>query len=197
MPHESPAPDGGGHPQRERNRRNRPWFVAGLVLLLAAAGFALLRSGVIGPGRTGSALGPLAVPGRAAPDFTLYDLDGKRVELASLKGTPVFLNFWTTWCPPCRQEMPELQRFYAKHGKEVAVLAVNIQESEKTVRTFMDENGYRFPVPMDTKGAVTERYLVRSIPTSIVIDKRGIVRARHLGPLTLEGMEQLLARAIR
>lgn len=139
---------------------------------------------------------PAAEVGRQAPDFTLPTVEGKTVTLSSLKGKPVILSFWATWCPPCREEMPAIEEFYRLKGREVEVLAVNLTASEKSpgaVREFLRENAYTFPVLLDGKGEVAGLYLVRAIPTTFFLDENGTIRQKHTGPLTLQAMLEALA----
>ncbi|MFZ5631689.1 MAG: TlpA family protein disulfide reductase [Bacillota bacterium] len=135
--------------------------------------------------------------GQLAPDFTLTGPDGKEVSLSSFRGKPVMLNFWATWCPPCKEEMPAIQKFFTQRGQEMQVLAVNLTVSEKApdqVGDFLKSNGYTFPVLLDKKGDTARQYLVRYIPTTYFIDKRGIIRDKHTGPLTPDMLEAFYAR---
>jgi len=135
--------------------------------------------------------------GETAPDFTLEDLDGNKVSLKDFKGEKiVYLNFWATWCPPCRMEMPDLNRLYEEYKDEdVIVLAVNLGESEKIVREFIEENQYTFPVLLDKSQKVGINYNTFAIPTSVIIDKEGVVRVYVPGLLTYEEMKEALDSA--
>ena len=109
-------------------------------------------------------------------DFTLPTLAGEQVTLSSLKGKVVFLNFWATWCPPCRAEMPSMERLYAKFkDKNFDILAVNLQEEPKPVKDFLTKNKLTFPVVLDTNGKIGSVYGVRGIPTTYLIDKEGFI----------------------
>ncbi|WP_051276506.1 TlpA family protein disulfide reductase [Desulfovirgula thermocuniculi] len=173
-------------------------FLLGAVLLLAVACWPVKEGGKEDPGREASKeTVPGAEVGRQAPDFTLPAPDGKKVTLSSLRGKPVVLNFWATWCPPCREEMPAIQEFYRQKGREVEVLAVNLTSSERSpgaVQEFLKENGYTFPVLLDGRGEVAGLYLVRAIPTTFFLDGDGVIRYRHTGPLTLQDMLEILAK---
>ncbi|MGA9289936.1 MAG: redoxin domain-containing protein [Anaerobacillus sp.] len=131
-----------------------------------------------------------------AADFTLTTLDGKEVSLSDYKGKPVFLNFWATWCPPCKEEMPDIQSFSDVHGEDVTVISVNFTKFEpnkKAIPTFVESNHLQFPILMDREGKVGENlYQVISMPTSFMIDSEGIIREKRVGPLTLEDMESWL-----
>lgn len=131
---------------------------------------------------------------RRAPDFALYDVDGQVVQLSDFKGEkPVFINFWATWCPPCRREMPAMQRLHEQQGDEVHILAVNYLESRAQVTAFLDEMQLDFPVLMDVRGDVNGRYGIWSYPTSLFVDRDGVVRGRFIGELTSEMMEEFVA----
>lgn len=130
---------------------------------------------------------------RRAPDFTLYDNRGRVVQLSDFKNEkPVFINFWATWCPPCRREMPAMQDLYERRGAEVEILAVNYLESRPQVAEFMHELELDFPVLMDVNGDVNGRYSVWSYPTSVFVDRDGIVRGRFIGELTVQMMEEFV-----
>ncbi|MFN8470780.1 MAG: redoxin domain-containing protein [Anaerolineae bacterium] len=121
---------------------------------------------------------PLHV-GEVPPDFTLKDLDGKTWTVSELKGKPVVLNFWATWCAPCKFEMPALQSIYQKYkDKGLVVLAVDIKtdNGEAAVRKYQQEIGMTFPIVMDTTGETENNYRVRAYPTSFFIGKDGKLR---------------------
>ena len=121
-------------------------------------------------------------PDTAAPNFTLRSLKGRDVSLEDLKGQVVFLNFWATWCPPCRNEMPSMEKLYQRmEGRAFTMLAVDLQENEDQVRSFVETAGYSFPVLLDPSGRTGAAYQVSGIPTTYIIDKRGNVLARVVG----------------
>jgi peroxiredoxin len=127
--------------------------------------------------------------GNVAPDFQLQTLAGETVKLSDYKGQRVMLNFWATWCPPCRAEMPDMEKFYQKKG--VAILAVNLTETEATmqdIHDFVDEFGVTFPILLDKKIEVATTYQIGPIPTSYMIDSDGIIRYKTLGALNYEMM---------
>jgi peroxiredoxin len=117
-----------------------------------------------------------------APDFSLKNLEGEAVNLENLKGKIVFLNFWATWCPACRDEMPSMEKLYTKFkDKDFIMLAVNLREKPKTVRSFKEEYRLNFPILLDTDGSVSYRYGVRSIPATFLIDREGHLIGRAVG----------------
>jgi peroxiredoxin len=124
------------------------------------------------------------VSGAPAPDFTLTDLQGREVSLASFRGKRVMLNFWATWWPACRGERSALQQAYEQYqGQGVVILSVDIGETSEAVRTFAQKQGLTFLILSDQKSAVARQYLVRSIPTTFFIDPDGVIRVRHSGAL--------------
>ncbi len=115
-------------------------------------------------------------------NFELKNLQGKSVSLESFKGSIVFLNFWTTWCPPCRAEVPSMQKLYEKfRDKGLVILGVDLQEDKQTVRKFVKKEGLTYPVLLDSDGRIGGTYGARSIPTSYIIDKKGFILARTIG----------------
>src|SRR5690625_3637095 len=129
--------------------------------------------------------------GYIAPDFELTTLDGEVMKLSDYRGQRVMLNFWGSWCPPCRAEMPDMQKFY--ENKDVAVLAVNLIETERhpdDVQDFVDEFGITFPIPIDEESAVGNYYQVIAYPTTLMIDSSGRIQARFRGPLNYDIMVQ-------
>lgn len=120
--------------------------------------------------------------GDLAPDFELQDLDGKTVSLRGLRGRPVLLNFWATWCPPCRAEMPYLQQVFEEwQGKELAVLTIDIGESRSTVNNYLQSYKLSLPVLLDIKKTVANKYGFRYVPTTFFIDKDGIIQRMRVG----------------
>lgn len=154
---------------------NRSWRLAVFVLWLS--------SGAAPAAETANSqtLSPVAKP-FAAPDFTLKGEDGKTYRLADYRGKVVLLNFWATWCPPCRYEMPSMERAYQKvKGEEIAILAVNVGEDETTVFAFTGQYPVSFPLPLDLDGSVIAKYPVIGLPTTFIIDPHGLVTHRAIG----------------
>ncbi len=129
--------------------------------------------------------------GDKAPDFVLSKMNGDEIALSSLRGQKVFLNFWASWCPPCQAEMPDIQKLY-KEDNNIAILAVNIREKNKTVINYMFSNNYTFPVAMDKNGQIASEYLVRGIPTTYILDEDGIIMNKASGALSYEQMLEML-----
>jgi thiol-disulfide isomerase/thioredoxin len=122
--------------------------------------------------------------GKPAPDFSLATLDGGEVKLSSQNGNVVVLDFWATWCPPCREAMPHLQKLSADKRlaeKGLRIYAVNLREKPQAVQKFMDANNYTFTVPMDATGAVAQQYQVKAIPTTVIVGRDGKVTTVFIG----------------
>lgn len=146
----------------------------------------------------GSELAPAPEIGHPAPDFTLADLKGNEVTLSDFRGQTVFINFWATWCPPCRAEMPEIEAVYQEYkDKGVVVIGVDILEPEDVVRQFVERGGYNWTFVLDATGAVSDDYRITAIPTSFFIDREGIIQAVNIGAMTKRAMEIKLAEAMR
>jgi peroxiredoxin len=126
--------------------------------------------------------------GAKAPDFELKTLAGETVKLSNLKGKKVMLNFWATWCPPCKEEMPAMEKLSKQAGKDVVILAVNI-DPQLDVQGFINENKITFPIPLDKADKVNETYQVLSIPTTYFIDSKGIIQNKYTGSMTFDVMK--------
>ncbi|TFJ91908.1 peroxiredoxin family protein [Lentibacillus salicampi] len=130
-------------------------------------------------------------PGNIAPDFQLETMDGESIKLSDLRGQRVMVNFWATWCPPCRAEVPDLQKFY--ENKDIEILAINLTGTEKNrsdVDEFASEFGMTFPILMDENTAVANQYQIQPIPSSFMIDSEGRIQFKALGAMNYELMVQ-------
>lgn len=123
------------------------------------------------------------VEGKTAPDFTLKDLSGKDVRLSDYKGKIVFLNFWATWCPPCREEIPSMMKLnQAMAGKPFQMLAVSIDEGGKeAVEHYFKGSGTMLPALLDTDNSIAKRYGTTGVPETFVLDKRGVILKKVVG----------------
>ncbi len=137
--------------------------------------------------------GPNATPTpeNLAPDFTAVNLQtGKPFSLSDYRGKIVFLNFWGSWCPPCRMEMPAFQAVYEKYGDDVVIIGVGINDSEANLIGFAREKGITYPIVWDRTSEVARKYRIRSLPTTYKIDRNGVMTGVAVGALT---KEQLIA----
>jgi cytochrome c biogenesis protein CcmG, thiol:disulfide interchange protein DsbE len=132
--------------------------------------------------------------GFLAPGFSLQDLNGKQVSLANYKGKVILLNFWATWCPPCKREIPSLKGLYQlRKDKAFEILAVSVDRASiSKVASFVADNQMIFPVLVDPQGEVGNgKYWVRAIPTSFLLDKKGVIRWKVAGAKEWDGAEVL------
>ncbi|MFQ5408905.1 MAG: TlpA family protein disulfide reductase [Anaerolineales bacterium] len=126
---------------------------------------------------------PAPQVGHPAPDFTLATGSGQSVTLSDFRGAPVVLNFWATWCGPCRAEMPAFERLWREQGGRVQFVGVNVQESPEQVASFAAELGVTYPLPLDPDASVARLYRVRAFPTTLFIDARGVIQEMVLGQI--------------
>lgn len=133
--------------------------------------------------------------GRAAPAIEGKTIDGEAFNLVDLKGQWVLVNYFATWCVPCRKEHPELVRFSQRQRGQVAVIGVIYSDSTKAVRSFRDKEGGEWPMVADPTGRTALEWGVSGVPESFLVDPTGIVRARILGGVTVDGLERLLLDA--
>ena len=125
---------------------------------------------------------------RPATDFTVENEAGEKVRLSELQGRPVIVNFWATWCPPCRSELPLFDSYGKQYGDKITFLMVDladgVQETKQTVHDFMEENGYTFDVHYDTSGEAVRAYQIRGIPMTIAVDAEGNLVSEQIGALS-------------
>ncbi|MEX2356474.1 MAG: TlpA disulfide reductase family protein [Thermaerobacterales bacterium] len=132
-----------------------------------------------------------------APDFELEGLDGEMIRLSDYRGQVVFINFWATWCPPCLAEMPEMAKLH-DNDPDLTIIGVNLVHTESSpaaVSEYMNRHGYEWATALDTNGDIAVQYRALSLPTSLFIDREGVVRARHVGAMTLPMMEDMVRMA--
>lgn len=160
-----------------------------LARLLGAAALALCATAL-------QAASPPVAPARGAPDFTLPSIGGPNLRLQEQRGRVVLVNFWATWCGPCRVEMPHLNRLYDKYRDAgFVLLAVNIDEDPKNAANLASKLGMRFPVLLDTDKKVSRLYDLSAMPSTMLIDRDGRVRYTHRG--YRDGYEQTYEQQIR
>jgi peroxiredoxin len=154
----------------------------------------LLASGILVTGCSASVEAPEI--GKAASGFQLTDIDGQSISLSDFRGEPVLLNFWATWCGPCRMEMPYIQEVYDERSEPgLVILAINIGESLTTVEEFMRDYNLSFPVLLDMKGNVAGKYNITGIPATYFIDSDGIIRDMQIGAFrSVAEIEDILSR---
>ncbi|OGO50246.1 MAG: hypothetical protein A2148_04260 [Chloroflexi bacterium RBG_16_68_14] len=144
---------------------------------------------------------PVTQVGRAAPDFLLETPKGGTLRLSDLQGQPVVVNFWASWCPPCRAEMPELVAAYERYQNQgLVIVGINLQEPDDTVLDFAEEFGIDFPLVIDRDGELADVWRlggpIQGIPTSYFIDGTGVIRDLYYGPMTEKTLEERLAKIL-
>jgi cytochrome c biogenesis protein CcmG/thiol:disulfide interchange protein DsbE len=174
----------------------RAWMaLAAAVCLAVLAGWLVVDGGIdrLRP-RVGGQAGSVEA-GQPAPAFCLESAAGGQECLGDYYGQVVLLNFWATWCVPCRAEMPEIESAYRAHRERgFQVLAINVQETEAEVRPFARELGLTFPAVLDRDAGVARAYLARALPSSFLVDRRGVLRYVRVGPLTSTMLEEQLGK---
>jgi thiol-disulfide isomerase/thioredoxin len=158
------------------------WMISAALILLLGAGWIWISADPDQAGKGNMLSAPQA--GFSAPEFTLETLQGESVSLSSLRGKPVILNFWASWCPPCRAEMPALENIHKRYSSEgLVVLAVNAtaQDSKAGIDQFLNEVDISFLILMDPASTAASLYEIRSLPTTFFIDRQGTIRDVVLG----------------
>jgi peroxiredoxin len=172
-------------------RERLAWLgVLALVALMGISWIALSRDDAPGLLPIPAAQAPFV--GNLAPDFTLQTIDGRTVTLADYtqgEGMPVVLNFWATWCPPCRVEMPFFERASQTYEGRVAILGVNQAEKVETIADYARRNGLTYPLLADTEMKVNNLYAVLNLPTTLFIDRNGVVREILIGTISQAVLE--------
>jgi cytochrome c biogenesis protein CcmG/thiol:disulfide interchange protein DsbE len=172
-----------------RSRLPRNYLLAAGVLPLILLGLLVARLVTVG--------GSLSVEARIgdpAPAFTLTDLDGRTVSLADLRGRPVIVNFWASWCGPCIEEMPLLKRASAEHASDgLAVVGIVFQDRAEAARAFAARIGADWPAALDPGSAVANAYGVDAPPASFFVNRSGIVAGRQIGQLSAADLQRQLA----
>jgi peroxiredoxin len=181
-------------PGASRRRSLFLWVLVALSILVLGVGVAEWRAGsrTVTPHSTTS-----SGNGRIAPDFHLKAADGTSMRLSDLRGQVVLLNFWATWCPPCKAEMPDLNGLNRDYGPghRFTVVGVDLEENPEAVASFAREQEISFPLLLDADGSVTrERYRLRALPTSMIIDREGKVRDTWSGQLPRAAMLERLSK---
>lgn len=172
------------------NKRTRYWVRRILMVVMAGlVGFALYQA--LAEEKTGAEVG------EKAPDFELETLDGEKLQLRDLEGKTVLINFWATWCKPCRDEMPAIQSVYNRFkDQDFVVVGVNIAETPVSVKGFTRQLELDFPVVLDRNREVTKLYNIGPIPSSLFVDKNGKVVRKHDGQMVEGQIEGYVREAL-
>jgi peroxiredoxin len=157
------------------------------------AGFLILVVTVAACTGPGSAAPRGIAEGNRARDFTLETLDSGKISLSDYEGSVVLVNFWATWCPPCQAEIPALEAAYQAHkGEGFVILGVNVEEGRKTVEPFVQNLQMTYPILLDENGKLVQEYRARGLPMSVVVDRDGTIRVRHIGYLSAGQLDEYL-----
>jgi peroxiredoxin len=137
---------------------------------------------------------PAPEVGSPAPDFQLDTLSGDAVRLSEFRGKPVLLNFWATWCGPCRLEMPAIESRFEEHKSDLVVMGINFDEPASDVQTYVKELGLTFTILLDPGGEVQKLYRIRGYPSTYIVDAGGVVRIQHIGVMTQDQLDGYLSQ---
>ncbi|MEK6573031.1 MAG: redoxin domain-containing protein [Chloroflexota bacterium] len=160
-------------------------------------GLPTTQTATAGGAPTTVAAGAAPITGSPAPDFTLKNIHGQEVTLSKFKGQAVLINFWATWCGPCRIEMPAMEAAYQKYKDEgFVVLAVDADEPLKDVTEFVNDLGLTFEILMDPGSTVNDRYQIRAYPTSFFVGRDGTIVSLQIGSMTESQLEENLAKIL-
>ena len=168
--------------EQSQNIFDKGWNLFSIAILLIGAGWIWLSQAE--PNATTGGQIPAPKEGFLAPEIALTDTTGAVVRLSDLRGKPVLVNFWASWCPPCRSEMPAIQRVYSERKTDgLVVLAVNAtnQDSASAALAFAEQNNLNFPILFDQDGQASSDYQLHSLPTSYFIDAKGLIREVVIG----------------
>ena len=178
-----------------RIQRHTFRLVFGVIILIGIVGALIAADQLLsGDSELGALDNRRAERGERAPDFALRDLDGDVVRLSDFEGQPVWINFWASWCGPCREELPDIQALAERfEGDGLVVLAVNKGESESQARSFWNEMDLDLPALLDSDEEVADQYRLVGLPNNFFIDRDGVLRSLQLGFLTEEEMVEHLA----
>ncbi len=176
------------------------WFWLALIGLALGLGsgwivFSRTLMGSPASGGDAGALEPAPIKGHPAPDFALPTLDGEIVRLSDFKGKPVLINFWATWCGPCRAEFPDFQQAAVDNAGTLVIIGINntTTDQKDQIPAFLDEFGVTYPIVLDETGDTTKAYNILGLPTSIFIDRNGNVNEIFTGPVNKAYIEAKLS----
>jgi peroxiredoxin len=173
------------------------------VLLAAVAIFGILQNRFIGESLSPAAISTrqpdgdttsqkYSQAGTPAPDFELFSLEGSSKHLSDFAGHPILINYWATWCPPCREELPLIQDRLDRYSPDLVVLTINAGEEIETVRNYIEHENFSFQVLLDPEWKAEALYGIYAYPTSVFIDRDGLIQARYVGGLSEEILDEYL-----
>jgi thiol-disulfide isomerase/thioredoxin len=196
-----PGSQGASLPATESRSKTAPgsrftWMLLMIGALLLGTAWILYSREQPDPA---SAAGLTEAPaaGYLAPDFSLDTLNGDSFSLSAARGQPVVLNFWATWCPPCRVEIPHFQEASIAYNGQVLIVGIDDGEPREQVAPFAQEMGITYPVPLDEDSVVARRYRINSLPTTFFIDEDGIIQHVQIGLVNQAMLEEQIERLIQ
>lgn len=177
-------------------KKERIWIIVAVALVVLLVGAYFLYDRLASRQDTEPTLEDVRneeeVSDYTAPDFTVYDADGKSLKLSALRGKPVVFNIWASWCSPCQNEMPGFQEMYEKYGNDVHFVMVNVTgiDELEDARDFIETTGYTFPVYYDTDNSAAASYYSGSVPATFFINSKGELVTYAAGAITADVLEQ-------
>ncbi len=158
------------------------WIILMGVVVILGGVWIIINRVPTGNAAASGELAPAPVKGHPAPEIVLTSTDGQEIRLSDFQGKPVLLNFWATWCPPCRAETPDLQATHREIGDKLVIIGVNMTSQDGgDVEAFLREFGVTYPVVLDPDGTAARAYNILGLPTSVFIDRNGIVQEVFTG----------------
>jgi peroxiredoxin len=179
--------------------KTRPFWIILIGLVIVLGGIWIIFSQTMRAdspaGAAASDLEPAPIAGHPAPDFELQTLEGETLRLSDYQGQPVLVNFWATWCGPCRAEFPDFQEAYVNNADDLVIIGVNNTAADQVnlVEDFVAEMGATFPIVLDEKGQTVETYKVLGLPTTVFVDRDGIISEVFTGPINKAYIEAKLS----
>ncbi len=168
-----------------------------LVVALALVGCSGDQSAEGVAAADGSAASAGITPGKLARDFTLESLDGTEVSLSDYRGQVVLVNFWATWCPPCKAEIPDLEAAYQAHGQDgLVILGIDVEDPPHLIESFLADVEMSYPILLDRTGRISREYRAPGLPMTLLLDREGVIEVRHAGILSAEQLAEYLDQVL-
>lgn len=161
----------------------------GIGAWVFALGFVFVRSKIAA---SPSAVAPMV--GHTAPDFELLNLDGQPIRLSELRGQPVLINFWATWCGYCLDEMPVIEKYYERFTPDLTVLGVEVGDSVDDIRAVVEKYGFTYDILRDPDSRVFDQYKLDAFPVTFMVDSQGIIQVKHLGWMSEDKLVSYLSQ---
>lgn len=170
---------------------NKRIIILTIALIAAALGYYWYTHSNVNPNKSSLPAGTGVRVGVKLAPFTLDSLSGSQITVGQ-PGKITVINFWATWCPPCQEEMPDLEIFSQRNKQKVDFYAVNLHESQGKIKNFMNENKYTMTVLLDRDGEIAKKFQVTAIPTTIIVNKHGTIKYRKSGAMTINELEGII-----